>query len=61
MLSIVTRLHIVIQIFVAWIVTQDTLHCARNKAKSFINKSNDSGPSIEPCGTAAMTYFAELK
>ena len=29
--------------------------------RSLINKLNRSGPSIEPCGTPAKTFFAELK
>ena len=32
-------------------------HYVRKKTKSFINKSNNSGASIDPCGTSAMISF----
>ena len=32
-------------------------HCLRNKTMSFINKSNNSGPSIRLCRIPALTFF----
>ena len=32
-------------------------HCVRNNKRSFKNKSNNSGPSIDSCETPVVTFF----
>ena len=33
----------------------------KNNTESFVNKLNKKGPSMEPWGTPACTFFVELK